>query len=142
MTTRRTFLAALAATAFAGPALLAADKEEPKKEGEWEKLGQKEAGRKEERDLIEVTSATRFTALSFKVDDGDLEIADIKVTFEDDTTFSPDTRLTFREGQRSGKIDLPGKSRSIKRVRFLYRSVGGKRAVLHLYGKIGTPEKK
>ena len=142
---RRTFLAAALALAVSGRPLLAADKKsgDPKKEGEWEKLGQKEAGRKEERDVIEVTSPYRFTALSFRVEEGDVEIDDVKVTFEgDDKPFSPDTKLRFREGERSGKIDLPGQSRVVKRVRFLYRSTGSKRAVIQLFGKVGDSSKR
>ena len=142
---RRTFLAATFALAVAGRPLLAADKKSdgPKKEGEWEKLGEKEAGRKEERDVIEVTSRYRFTALSFRVEEGDVEIDDVKVTFEgDEKPFSPDTKLRFREGERSGKIDLPGQSRVVTRVRFLYRSIGGKRAVIQLFGKVGDAPKK
>jgi hypothetical protein len=159
-TNRRTFLATAFAAAFAGPLavgarpLSAADRKDSdrkdgdrkdggkKDAGEWEKLGQKEAGRKEERDVIEVTSPYRFTALSFRVEEGDVELDDVKVTFDDDKTFSPDTKLRFREGERSGKIDLPGQSRVIKRVRFLYRSTGGKRAVIQLFGKVGDAAKK
>ena len=148
-TNRRTFLAAALGLAVSGRTLLAADKRDdkrddgPKKEGEWEKLGQREAGRKEERDVLEVTSPYTFTALNFKVDEGDVELDDIKITFDDDKTFSPDTKLRFREGERTGKIDLPGRSRAIKRIRFLYRSIGSKRAVIHVYGKVGgTAAKK
>ncbi|HEX8914468.1 MAG TPA: hypothetical protein VF796_19120 [Humisphaera sp.] len=147
MQTRRTFLAAIAATAataLAGRTLLAAD-EKPKKEGEWVKLGQIEAGRKEDRDVIEVKGPDRYTALSFRVERGDVEIEDIKVTFADDEKhpFSPDTRLRFREGERSGKIDLPGKARAITRIRFLYRSTGraGDRAVVEVLGKLGNDQK-
>jgi hypothetical protein len=137
-TNRRAFLAGAVALAVSGRSLWAADKKsgDRKEEGEWEKLGEREAGRKEERDVLEVTSRNRYSALTFKVDEGDVAIEDVKVTFDDDQTFSPDTKLRFREGERSGKIDLPGKSRAIKRIRFLYRSTGGKRAVIHVYGKV------
>lgn len=143
-TDRRAFLAAALALAVSGRPLTAADKKsgEPKKEGEWEKLGQKEAGRKEERDVLEVTSPYRFTAVSFRVDEGEVELEDVKITLDDDRTISPDTKLRFRDGERSGKIDLPGKSQGIKRIRFLYRSSGTKRAIIHVYGKVGDAPKK
>lgn len=143
-TDRRTFLAALAAAAAALAArpLLAADKDkDEKKEGEWEKIGSKQAGRKEERDVIEVTSPNRYTAISFRVEKGDLEIEDVKITFADDEKkpYSPQTKLVFREGERSGKIDLPGRSRQISRIRFLYRTLGREVATVQVYGKIGKP---
>jgi hypothetical protein len=143
MLNRRSFLGVIATTALFGITVRADDKKELKP-GEWEKLGTKEAAvsRKDERDLFEVTSAHRFTAVSFRVDKGDVSIEDIKITFDDDTSFSPTTKLVFKEGERSGKIDLPGKSRAIKRVRFLYRTIGQQAAVVHLYGKVGEPERK
>lgn len=140
MLNRRSFLVAAVATAGFVPVLRAEDKKDLKP-GEWEKLGVKEAAvsRKDERDLFEVTSRYRFTALSFRVDKGDVAIEDIKVTFDDDTSFSPTTKLVFKEGERSGKIDLPGRSRAVKRVRFLYRTIGQHAAIVHLYGKVGEP---
>ncbi|MDB5296612.1 MAG: hypothetical protein JWO31_2595 [Phycisphaerales bacterium] len=147
---RRTFLAALLATAAAGPALRAADKDREKdkapedlKTGEWEKLGQKDVARKGEREVFEITSPNRFTALNFRVTGGDVEIEDVKVTFENDETFEPTNRLRIDKGEQTGKIDLPGKSRRIKRIRFVYRSVGGgKPGALQVLGKVGDTGKK
>ena len=137
---RRTFVATLLAGAFSARSLLAADKH--KDEGEWEKLGEKAVSKQEERDVIDVKGSTRYTALSFRVEKGDVEIDDIKVTFDNDKTFSPNTKLVFREGERSSKIDLPGDSRAVRHIRFLYRSLGRKEAVIAVYGKIGEPAKK
>jgi hypothetical protein len=144
-TDRRTFLAGLLAGAVAVStrSAFAADKEKDSKEkGEWEKLGELKVGKKEERDVIEVKSPHGYTALSFRVADGDVEIEDVKVTFDDDKTFSPESKLRFREGERSGKIDLPGNTRAIKRIRFLYRTLGRGEAVVAVYGKIGDAVKE
>jgi len=137
---RRMFVGAVLAGAFSARSLLAADRErerDHKEEGEWEKLGELAVSKREERDVIDVKASTRFTALSFRVEKGEVEIEDIKVTFDNDKTFSPDTKLIFREGERSRKIDLPGDSRAIKHIRFLYRSVGRGEAHIAVYGKIG-----
>ncbi len=46
----------------------------------------------------------------------------IKLTFGDGETFSPDTRIQFHQGSWSRTIDLPGPVRILRRVDFWYRS--------------------
>jgi hypothetical protein len=103
---RRTFVATLLAGAFSARSLLAADKH--KDEGEWEKLGEKAVSKQEERDVIDVKGTTRYTALSFRVEKGDVEIDDIKVTFDNDKTFSPNTKAGFPRG-RAQQQDRPAR---------------------------------
>jgi hypothetical protein len=101
---------------------------------DWQRFGTVTVGRHEERDLVEVPGHQRFRAIMFRVADGDLVLEDLKVTFDDDSTYSPDTKIVFREGERSGIIDLPGYSRDIKRIRFLHRSLNRSGAVVEVYG--------
>jgi hypothetical protein len=106
---------ALAAT----PAAVRAD--------EWQKLGSRQVSYRAERDVIVVSGAEGlFKAIRLDVDDGTLEMYNIRVVFGDGQVFSPDTRLIFREGSRSRTIDLPGNVRLIRRVEFFYRSRGRK----------------
>lgn len=135
------FAALFMVTVTSALPLFGADKP-PQKTGEWEKLGERTVSKKEERDVIDVTSTNHFTAISFKVEKGDIAVEDVKITFDNDETFSPDTKLTFKEGEKSGKIDLPGKSRGIKRIRFLYKTIGKGEAVVSVHGKIGDAPKK
>src|SRR4051812_23862124 len=94
---RRTFVVAVVAGALSGRTLLGADhKKDEKDKGEWEKLGERKVGKKEERDVIEVSSTHGYTALSFRVEDANIEIEDIKVTFADDETYSAKEKLVFR----------------------------------------------
>jgi hypothetical protein len=102
---------------------------------DWQKLGTVVADRRESRDLLEVPGHQRFKAIMFRVEQGDLILDDLKITFDDDSTYTPETsRIVFREGERSGIIDLPGFTKDIKRIRFLHRSANRSGAVVEVYG--------
>jgi hypothetical protein len=91
-----------------------------------------------DHDVILGVGDGAFRAIRINVEGGDLEMFDIKVTFGNGETFSPGTRVYFREGSRSRVIDLPGDARIIRRIDFFYRSApfGGQgRAAVHVYGR-------
>lgn len=106
---------------------------------EWESLGSREISFARERDIIAVTAREgRFRAIKIEVDQGAIEMFNLRVTFGDGQRFSPETRLVFAEDSRSRAIDLPGDARIIQRVEFSYKSRGGRgRAVVHLFGLRG-----
>lgn len=67
--------------------------------------------------------------------DDDLEIHGIKITFGNGETFSPETRMWFRENSRTAVIDLPGEKRFITKIEFDYKNVGhNKHAVIEAWG--------
>ena len=91
-----------------------------------------------DHDVILAASEGRFRGVRIVVAGGDLELFDVKITFGDGETFSPATRLYFKENSRSRTIDLPGAARIIRRIDFYYRSVpgGGQgKAIVHVYGR-------
>jgi len=112
------------------PATLAVD--------EWELLGTRRVSFAVERDVIEVgVREGVFNALKVEVVDGDLEMFNIRVTFGDGSTWSPNTRLNFVQGSRSRTIDLPGAARVVRRVEFFYHSrLRRGRATIHLFGRV------
>ena len=63
-----------------------------------------------------------FTAIKLEVAGGNLEMYNIKVTFGNGQSFSPETRIQFHQGSWSRTIDLPGPVRILRRVDFWYRS--------------------
>jgi hypothetical protein len=125
--------AALGLAATLLPAPLAAQ--------DWELLGTRRVSFRAERDVIPVTAREgRFLAIKLEVEGGNLEMYDIRVVFGDGSAFSPDTRITFREGGWSRTLDLPGEARVIRRVEFLYRSqLRRGRATVRLYGRGAHP---
>ncbi len=104
---------------------------------DYEKLGQKVVDFGADMDTIDVGAGDgRFVSIMIGVDDGNLEMWDIKVTFGNDETYSPEVRANFSEDERSRQIDLPGDARVIKNVTFKYKSKrkDGKATVM-LFGK-------
>lgn len=86
-------------------------------------LGAREVTFRVDRDAIAVGKRFgRFSAIRIEVPDASLELYDIRVEFGDGSSFSPETRVQFRAGESSRRIDLPGGGRFIRAITFLYRS--------------------
>ncbi len=89
----------------------------------WEKLGSREVSVSGDKDTIKVSAVEgRFTAIKIVVTRSDIRMHNVKVTFGDGSTFSPETRFQFDKKSDTRVIDLPGGGRVIKKVEFLYRS--------------------
>lgn len=104
---------------------------------EWHELGDAVVNGARDRDTVQVARAHNpLTHVLIRVEDGDLELYDLQITFADGTSFAPVMRLTFREGERSRQIDLPGTARVIRRVDFRYGNLASTgRARLTLLGR-------
>ena len=105
--------------------------------GDWELLGSRRVSFRAEQDVIGVTAREGlFTAVKLEVEGGNLEMYNVRITFGDGETFSPETRFVFREGSWSRTIDLPGKARIIRKIEFWYRSeLKRGRATVRVCGK-------
>ena len=90
--------------------------------------------KKEKNQLLTLKTGQRFKGILFEVDRGEVVIEHIRVTFEDDTAFEPQTSPRFRDGDQTRLIDLPGNNRDVKHVRVRYRSVSGGTSVITLFG--------
>ncbi|MCB9931843.1 MAG: hypothetical protein H6841_00310 [Planctomycetes bacterium] len=103
----------------------------------YELLGEKKVDFGADKDTIEVGAKEgRYVSLMIGVIEGNLEMWDIKVTFGNDETYSPEIRAEFKQGERSRQIDLPGEARVIKEVTFKYKSKLRKgKATVKLFGK-------
>ncbi|MBZ0134973.1 MAG: hypothetical protein K8I27_01210 [Planctomycetes bacterium] len=115
----------------------AQDEDWGKKFPNYELLGERKVDFGADKDTIEVTGKEgRFVSLMIGVMDGNLEMYDIKITFGNDDTHSPELRHTFKQGERSRQIDLPGEARVIKTVEFKYKSkLKRGKATVKLFGK-------
>jgi hypothetical protein len=104
---------------------------------DWQLLGRRRVSFAAERDVIEVgIREGLFDAIRVEVQDGDLEMYNIRVVFGNGTAWSPDTRVSFRERSRSRVIDLPGEARAIRRIEFRYRSrLRRGQATLEVFGR-------
>ncbi|MEZ4365033.1 MAG: hypothetical protein R2939_01955 [Kofleriaceae bacterium] len=102
----------------------------------WQLMSSTVVNGKRDRDAFPVDARPSYTKVMFLVEDSDLELFDIVIHFGNGETFSPPTRLVFKEGSRSRAIDLPGKARHIKAIDARYGNLpGGGRARLEVWGK-------
>lgn len=103
---------------------------------DWELLGSRRVSFRAEKDAIAVTAREGlFRAIKLEVEGGNLEMYNVRVTFGDGESFSPETRFEFREGSWSRTIDLPGKARVIRKIEFWYRSeLKRGRATVRVFG--------
>jgi hypothetical protein len=136
--TVRVFGRTAATTPVLGPNAPSAPATLPAPLGEWAHIGMRPVDFRVDHDVILSAGDGAFRSIRLDVEGGDLEMFDVKVTFGNGETFSPQTRFYFREGTRSRVIDLPGNARILRRIDFFYRSApftGQGRAIVHVYGR-------
>ncbi|MGE0431728.1 MAG: hypothetical protein AB7K09_06625 [Planctomycetota bacterium] len=108
----------------------------------WEVLGKKRVGFGQDKDVITVTGARGdFTKVAVLVEENDIEVTAMKISFRNGETFDVPLRETFKAGTRSREIDLPGGDRIIQAVGFNYTTEGRPRdgfAHITLLGKAGV----
>jgi hypothetical protein len=104
----------------------------------WEHLGTRKVEFLADKDTINCEGEGAFTSFKVEVEEGNVEMWDIQVTFGNDDEQDVKTRLEFDENTRSRDIDLTGKARKIKKIVFKYKSkiAGFKgKATINVYGK-------
>ncbi|HEY3279857.1 MAG TPA: hypothetical protein VGJ83_05040 [Gemmatimonadales bacterium] len=104
---------------------------------DWELLGARRVSFAVDHDVIDVgVREGLFTAVRIDVEGGSLEMYNIRLTFGNGDTWSPNTRVLFREGSWSRTIDLPGPARVIQKIEFWYRSrLRRGQAVVRVFGR-------
>jgi len=107
-------------------------------EAKWELLGRQRVSLQRERDRIDVGKREgKFKQLQIRVDGAPVEINNMRITFGNDETFSPDLKHRFDENSKSRNIDLPGERRTIKSIDFNYKSPSRREgnATVEVYGR-------
>ena len=105
--------------------------------GGWEPLGTRTVQSRLDTDVIHIgRSDGRFHQVQFVVRGSALEMYDVRIIFGDGEAWSPATRLVFTPGEWSRVVDLPGASRTIRRIEFRYGNLpGGGHARIRLFGR-------
>lgn len=126
---RRTFLGiALAAAGSAWKAVAGI-------EDGWKELGRRTVDLGLDRDVIDCMYSGRLKALCLEVQRNTINFLGVKVFLLTGEELELPVKSTLRPGQRSRVFDIPGSSRTVKRVEFWYKSVSGKKAEVILWGK-------
>ena len=110
----------------------------PIEEG-WELLGERKVNFLiRDNDEIQVASRSLFTAIQFQVEDRDIKLSNLKVTFENGDKLEPSLDEEVRANQKSRVIELAKDGRVISKIQFKYRTIGSivkGRANVLVYGK-------
>jgi hypothetical protein len=90
----------------------------------WKFVGDKIAAYGTDRDVIFVTGNDFYRQIKIKVTGAPLHIMDMDVYFENGEKINVALKNKFRQGQESRVIDFPGAERRIKKIEFLYSTIG------------------
>jgi hypothetical protein len=102
----------------------------------WQKLGERWTKDGTNREAMPINPNGRYSAIRIKADQSAIELYELLVVFDDDSTFSPKVQHSFGQGSVSPVIDLPGRRRSIKQIEYRYRNpVSNRRAQLEVWGR-------
>jgi len=105
----------------------------------WDLLGSRRVSFAVDRDVIDVGAGEgTFNAIRIEVEGGALEMYNVSLTFGNGDTWSPNTRVVFRQGSWSRLIELPGPARFIRKIEFWYRSrLRRGQATVRVFGRSG-----
>ena len=107
----------------------------------WHKIGSSTVDFKTDRDEISVLGNDKFSQLKLRVEDAAVDMQDLEVYFENGTKQDVQVRTPMKPGTETRVIDLEGGTREIKKVVFVYKTIGSTdtKATVVLYGmKPGT----
>lgn len=91
---------------------------------QWKLLGEKKVSFIIDRDVIHVTGNDNYRQIKVKVKDGPVHILDMDVHFENGDKYDVAIKKRIPQGGESRIINLPGGSRSIKKIEFWYETKG------------------
>lgn len=108
----------------------------------WEMLGQDKVNFIRDKDVIDVTSENKYTAIKFRVEDRDIHLNDLKVYFTNGDKLEPAMDEVISKDQYSRIIEVGKEGRMIDKVEFTFRTTGNilkGRANLIVLGKKYDP---
>jgi len=108
----------------------------------WELLGELKVDFVRDKDEIDVKAGNRFTALRFRVEDREVRLNDLNITYTNGDKLEPNVDVTIPAGQYSRDIELSAEGRYIDKISFTYRTTGSLlkgRANVLVFGKRYDP---
>lgn len=90
----------------------------------WEVIAEEKVNFVRDKDEIEVRSRNMFTAIRFTVEDRDVRISDLNITFQNGDKLSPAIDEAISANQSSRIIELALDGRYIDKIAFKYRTTG------------------
>ena len=99
----------------------------------WELLGEEKVNFVRDRDELEVRSRNQYTALRFIVEEREIRLNDLKITYQNGDQLTPAVDEVIPAGQTSRIIELAAEGKYIDKIEFAYRTTGN---VLKGRGKV------
>ena len=93
----------------------------------WQFIGDKIAAYGVDRDLLWVKGNDAFRQVKIRVTGAPLHIIDMDIYFDNGKKMNVALKNNFRQGDESRVIDLPGGVRHLKKIEFLYETIGFRR---------------
>ena len=104
---------------------------------QWNLIGERRVSFAIDRDVIHATGNDNYRQIKVKVKDGPVHILDMDVHFDNGDKFDVAIKQRIAKDGESRVIDLPGGSRSIKKIEFWYETKGFRkgRGRVQVWGK-------
>ena len=99
----------------------------------WELLGEEKVNFVRDRDELDVRSRNQYTALRFIVEEREIRLNDLKITYQNGDQLTPAVDEVIPAGQTSRIIELAAEGKYIDKIEFAYRTTGN---VLKGRGKV------
>jgi hypothetical protein len=109
----------------------------PIEEG-WDLLGEQKVNFVRDKDVLEVRSSYKYTAIRFKVEGKDIRLNGVKVSFQNGDKLEPALDDIIAADQYSREIELAADGKFVNTIQFRYRTTGNVlkgRANVLVFGK-------
>lgn len=90
----------------------------------WELLAEEKVNFVRDNDEIEIRSRNQFTAIRFKVEERDIRLHDLKITYQNGDQLTPAIDEEIAAGESSRIIELAADGKYIDKISFSYRTTG------------------
>jgi hypothetical protein len=128
MRLRHVVSALAGALVLAGTLVTDAGAQRGERERDWVELGCKEVNFRVDRDVLEVGRREgRFRAIRLYARGGDVELLGLRVIYARGEPDEYRIRYILERGERTRRIDLRGRARSIDSVEMVYRALPNRR---------------
>ena len=90
----------------------------------WVLLGERKANHLADKDVFNIKSRNKFTAIQLYVTERDIEIKDLEIMLINGDVLKPSIETTIRQRERSRIIDLAADGRQLEKITIVYRAEG------------------
>ena len=104
----------------------------------WDLLGERKVNFVKDKDVLEVHSSYKFTAIRFKVEGKDIRLNGVKISFQNGDKLEPALDDVITADQYSREIELSTDGKFVNNIQFKYHTTGNVfkgRANVLVFGK-------